>query len=182
MLNMYLVAATFAVTALVASGCGGSSKTTSTTTTTAASVSSTETATQPTITAPTVKLATGTPLTRTALIANAEAICAKANAKTSVLTVSSIQALARTYPQIAIYNRTEAGELAKLVPPAAMVQPLTTMINDLELHSQYLIVAAHNVEQKNKSIVQGLLAANKFVLNLLHTARQAGFNHCGKLS
>jgi hypothetical protein len=182
MLKMHLVAAAFAVTALVASGCGGSSKTTTTGPTTAANVSSTETTTQTVTTTPTVKVATGAPLSRATLIADAEAICAKANAKTSVLTVSSIPALARTYPQIALYNRTEAGELAKLVPPAAMVPTLTAMIDDLNLHSQYLIVAAHDVEQKSKSIVQSLLAANKFVLNLLHTTKQAGFNHCGKLS
>ncbi|HXQ01078.1 MAG TPA: hypothetical protein VN845_13565 [Solirubrobacteraceae bacterium] len=182
MLNMHLVAAAFAVTALVASGCGGSSKTTTTGTTTAANVSSTETTTQATTTAPTVKIATGTPLTRATLIADAEAICAKANAKTSVLVVSSINALTRTYPQIAIYNRTEAGELAKLVPPTTMVPTLTTMIDDLNLHSQYLLVAVHDIEQKSKSIAQGLIAANKFILNLLTTARQAGFDHCGKLS
>ncbi len=183
MLDMHIAALALGTIALAASGCGGSSKTTATDTTTAANVSSTETSSSPApATAPTVKLATGTPLPRATFVSDAEAICAKANAKTSVLTVSSIAALARTYPQIAIYNRTEAGELAKLVPPTSMTQTLTTMVGDLELHSKYLILAAHDIEQKSKSIAQGLLAANRYILNLLHTARQAGFDHCGKLS
>lgn len=184
MLHMHFAATAFAVTALAASGCGGSSKGASTTT--AANASSTETnattATSPPVTTPTVNFATGTPLTRAAFISHADAICAKTNAKTRVLVASSIQGLTRTYPQIAIYHRTEAGELAKLVPPASMTQTLTTMVDDLDLHSQYLIVAVHDIEQKSKSIAQGLLAANKFIVNMLDTARQAGFNHCGKLS
>jgi hypothetical protein len=45
---------------------------------------------------------------------------------------------ARVYPQVAIYDRTEAAELSKLVPPAAMAQDWARIVNNIKLHAKYV--------------------------------------------
>ena len=181
MLHMSLVALAFAATALAASGCSESSKTGSTAAATA-TVSAAQVAATPPPTVPPAKVATGTPLTRSELIAQAEAVCTRVNAKSSALVANNVQEFTRTFPQLAIYNRTEAAELSKLVPPAAMAHVWVRMIDDLQLHSQYVSEVARDLEQKNKIAATRFVQANKVIENLVETAKQAGFDHCSKLS
>jgi hypothetical protein len=170
-------ALTLATTALAASGCGGSSKTGSTEATTAAT-SPTTPATTAATTHP-----TGTPLTRAALIAKGDAICARANAKTSVLTANSVQAFARVYPQIAIYNRTEAAELGRIVPPPSLAGDWARMIADLEQHSRYIDEVAHDIDtHADRAIAHPFSQAGTLIADLIETGKRDGFAHCSKLS
>jgi hypothetical protein len=169
-----LAAIAVAATALAISGCGGSSKTSATATTTAAS-------TPPASTADTAP-PNGKPLTRAALIAAGDAICARANAKTIVLQASSIKELARIYPQVAIYHRAEAAELKKLVPPASLANDWSRMISDLERQSRYVNEVARDInKQDERAARHPFEMADTTIGDLIETGKRAGFAHCSKL-
>lgn len=174
MLHTQLAALALAATALAASGCG-SSKTSS-------SASSSAAATPPATTATATTPAAGQPLTRAVLIEKGDAICARANTKTSIMTVTSIKDFTRVYPQVAIYNRTEATELGKLVPPSSLAHDWAQMINDLNLHSRYANEVARDIEQKSAKAGRNFELANNALSQLIETGKRDGFAHCSKLS
>jgi hypothetical protein len=174
--RLQFAALTLAAIALAATGCGGSSKTSSTAANAPAvstSASTTAASTQ----------AAGTPLTRAALIASGDPICARANAKTSVLTANTVRDYVRIFPQIALYHRTEAAELAKLSPPASLTHDWRQMVSDLELQSRYVTEAAHDLAQKNDhAAAKHYERANAMLSGVIAIGRRDGFAHCSKLS
>jgi hypothetical protein len=178
MLNVYLATLALTATALVASGCGGTSKTT-TTATALTTATATTTAGSTPGTATTVRIASGKPLIRSQWLAYGDAICARAKAKTSALTVSSIPDFARVYPQIAIYNRIEAGELSKLVPPTSAAHDWTQIVGNLEQHAQYVREVARYIQAKQEnSAGTPFHLANVAIEQMLATAKRDGFKKC----
>jgi hypothetical protein len=178
MLHLQLAALALTASALIASGCGGSSKTTTTTAATTATATTTA-ATTPSTTTATVKIATGTPLPRAKWIAEGDAICERAKAKTSAQKVQAISDFARVYPLVALYNKTEATELAKLVPPTAMSHDWAQIINALELHARYVSEVARYVGEGNeKSAGQPYHLSTVVLEQMLKTAKRDGFKQC----
>jgi hypothetical protein len=110
MLSVQLAAIALAATTVAASGCGGSSKTGSTggapTSTTAASATTTATA----------RVASGKPLTRAELLAQADAICKRVNADHELLNHGTQQNISREMPAYALYEQLAFAELSKLTP------------------------------------------------------------------
>lgn len=177
MLCMHLVALALAVTTLTVSSCGGTSKTASTASK-AASVATTATVTRPTTTT-VVTLAKGKPLTHTEWIAKGDTICTRANAKTSALTATSVADFARIFPQVALYNRTEAAELSKLVPPRSFTQDWTQFITELRAHAQYVTEVAQYVQEKNENAAgQPFRLSNVALTQLVAIAKRDGFKRC----
>jgi hypothetical protein len=113
MLHALLAALALAATALVASGCGGSSKTGSTGATTATSTTTTTTTTTATSAKPV------TPADAI-VIAKAGAICERIRARSASLRFGTRQAIARSLPRFASYQRAALAELRKLVPSASL--------------------------------------------------------------
>lgn len=179
MLHIQLAALALVAVALVASGCGGSSKTAgSTTTTTAASTAAATTtaATQPTTT---VTLATGKPLTHAQWIAKGEAICTRTNSSMSATTAQTPKEFGRTFPQIAIYEHIESQELSKLVPPASKTHDWAQIVNNLQIISEESNVIATDFQAQNyKAGVPILKAAERLHEELNETAKHDGFNEC----
>jgi hypothetical protein len=181
MLHIQLAALALVGVALVASGCGGSSKTAESTTTaatasTAAATSTTAVATQPTTT---VQLATGRPLTRAQWIAKAEAICTRTNSNISATTAQTPKEFGRAFPQIAIYEHIESQELSKLVPPASKTRDWAQIVNNLQIVSEESNVIATDFQAQNyKAGVPVLKAAEDLHQELNETAKHDGFNEC----
>lgn len=182
MLHIQLIALGLTALALVAFGCGGSSKTTGSTVTYAApATTATTAATVPTtITPTTVKVATGVPLTRAALIAKADVICASTNTKYSaVSSVGNAAELKRALPLIATYASTEATELGKLVPPKSLTNDWSRIINAAHLFSVYFDQAA--TAAQTNGIVAPLLHSTAVVgRQLTSVAAHDGFKHCSR--
>lgn len=136
-----LAALTLAATVLAASGCGGgssgssSSKSSATAAGTTAASTTGAAVTPPPVTP--VAVATGTPLTRAQLIAKANAICGRTNAKLAAMGFITVKEIERVFPQEVIYRTRETNELSKLVPPAGMVHTWSTLINDFHVYSAY---------------------------------------------
>lgn len=186
MLHIQLMTLGIAISALAAAGCGGSSKTGSTAsvaaaTTTAATTATTATA-PPTITATTIKVATGTPLSVTTLVAKGDAICASANAKISAISVKTQADFRRVLPQVAIYNATESNELDKLVPPASLASDWARIINAAHLYSAYVNRIAGVAQTSSYTTTAGPLiqTAEGVHKQMVSIARHDGFKHCAQ--
>jgi hypothetical protein len=176
MLHTQLAAVALTGLVLVASGCGKSSKTESTST--AAATTTPATTTTTTTESTTTTAATGKPLSRTELIAAADAICARSNAKTSVLFAKQIQELATIYPEIALYEGTETKELGQLTPPSSMTVAWKRIINDIEQHRRYVTEVAHDIQIKSTNAGRPYHLATVAIEDELVTAKHAGFKRC----
>lgn len=124
MLHTLLVVLAVLAATLVASGCGGSTKSTSQTQSVAQSAT-TQAATTTQATTPTsTESSTSTaPLTKAELIAKADAICSRVNAKRATLTVTPKTPAAEIYARltpVSIYEASALEELTKLTPPASL--------------------------------------------------------------
>jgi hypothetical protein len=178
MLHIQLIALGLTSTALAVSGCGGSSKTGSTTT--VATTAQATTAATPAAVKSTVKVATGRPLTRSALIAKGDAICARANKKLGAITVTTQADFVRVLPQIAIYDSTEFSELGKLVPPASLVRDWGRIINASHLFSEYVNQVAINAQATKQVDALLIHTAEAAQGKMESIARHDGFKECTK--
>lgn len=159
---------------LAASGCGGSSKTRS-----AATPATTAPAATPPPAAPMLKLASGTPLTRAEWIAKGDAICNRSNIKISSVTVRAMPEYATALPQIVTYERAEAHELSKLVPPASMAHDWAQIVNGLQLDSNYISTLAGYARENKYSNTNPLVEkANSLHKQIAELAKRDGFTRC----
>ncbi|MGA9874414.1 MAG: hypothetical protein WBQ21_01230 [Solirubrobacteraceae bacterium] len=187
MLQTQLFALALAATALAVSGCGGSSKAGSTTTVATAPVTTTTPATTtsadtPAPTTAAAKVATGKPLTRAKLIAQGDAICARANTKLSAVSIASYKEFPRVLPQVALYNTIELKELSKLVPPASLTSDWARIISSDQLYSEYINRIANYAQANNYSSATPLIhTAESIHKQLTEVAKRAGFKHCSQI-
>jgi hypothetical protein len=124
-------------------------------------------------------VAAGKPLSRSQWLAEGDAICARTKAKTSVLTIKSIPDFARIYPQVAIYDRTEAAELNKLVPPATMAHDWTRIVNNIKLYAKYVSEVARHVQAKEQRAAgKPFHLANVVLEELFTISKRDGFKQC----
>jgi hypothetical protein len=170
MLYMQLAALALALAALAASGCGGSSKTGSTTA--AATTPLPQTATAATV-------APGQPLTRAQLIATADAICARTNARRQTVSIITRKDFARVVPEVAVYDNTEANELGKLVPPAPMAHEWAQVLGYFQLYGEYVSRMAEYAQANNLKGFSHLYEQAETLHQKLHdVATRAGFKRC----
>lgn len=182
MLHLYLTALALVTGALVVTGCGSSSK--DSTTTVSSAPATTTTAKTVTVSAPAgaVKFASGTPLSRAQWIAQGDVICARTNTKTESSTVKSPQEFARVLPQVALYDKTEATELSKLVPPPSKVDDWKKIVNSLQLYGEYTSRVAEYALAKNEEAAHPLvLQGEKIHKQLAAIAKRDGFKACSLL-
>jgi hypothetical protein len=184
MLRTQLAALTLAVTALAASGCGGSSKDTANPNATTGTT--TPGATDTSVSAPSstgIKVATGKPLSRARFIAAADAICAKTNTKLAAVTVITTRELSRQLPQVVLYDATETNELSKLVPPTSLAHDWSTMLNDFHQITEYSRTVTKDVQAHNmKAASPIIVSAQNLRQELNRVATRAGFKHCNRTS
>jgi hypothetical protein len=176
-----LGAAALAAIALITAGCGSSSKggeTTNASTSTAAG--QTTAANQGSSTpAAEIKVSAGTPLSRTAWIARADGICAHANTLLSTTTAKTTQDFARLLPQAAGYERTEAVELAKLVPPHGLAGDWQQIVTSLQKFSELSLKAAGYAQANNwQQATPVARAGNKAQEEMVAIAKHDGFKVC----
>jgi len=132
---------------------------------------------------PLVPLAKGKPLDTARWIAKGDAICARANAKVVANPARSVRDFPRVLPQLALYIRAEAAELAKLVPPAGRTHDWVRIVNDVQMRSRYASELAQLVQaNKATAISRQFHLLNLVTEDLLTTAQRGGFKRCSKAS
>jgi hypothetical protein len=176
---------TLAVTALVVSGCGKSGKTTTTAAATTPPTTSSAASTATSAELPpgtTVKVATGTPLTRVQLIAKGDTICARANRLVDTVNVTSKNEALAGFGRALVYEAAEEKELVKLVPPASMAQDWGTIVNDFHRYVEYAEAASREAKAKNvKAIVALIKPAEALHERLNALAARDGFKYCSTI-
>jgi hypothetical protein len=176
-LHRQLAMLALGATALAVAGCGGSSKAGMTATKT--STSSLPPAVAP---SPTPKLASGRPLSRSVWVAKANAICARTNARVKASKIKSRQEFARVIPQIALYEKTAAVELAELVPPRNKTGDWQKIVTGFRLTGEYLTKVATMVRDESPSSVQSsrslVIAGNEARTRIVGIATADGLKSC----
>ena len=176
-----LAAMAVAAAALTAAGCGSSKSSHTTGTTTAAQTTTTATPAPAPVPAngQEIKVASGTPLSHATLISKGDAICTRANAKLSTSTARTQEDFARLLPQSASYERTEASELSKLVPPSSLAPDWQHIITDLQKFSELSSRAGEYAAVKNFQAALPLaVAGNKAQQDMVTIAKRDGFKVC----
>jgi hypothetical protein len=133
-----------AIFVIPVAGCGKAAKTTpaaTPTNTTTQAVSAN--ATSEPFNAPTVKIATGTPLVHARWVAKANAICAHYYPSLNIK-IKGLDELTRVLPQQAVYMHQEIQQLAKLTPPRQNRRDWQTLLNTLMQWAQGDIQLAQN--------------------------------------
>jgi hypothetical protein len=162
-----------AATMLAASGCGGATKSTSQRAAPARTESSTATESSS---------RTG-PLTRAELIAAADLICRRVNAKHAATTFSSRASLARLLPMLAAYQQEADSAMRKLTPPASMAKSWKEMVADATTFTTAMAKLGEYVKANNVkggySVSHAGARANE---RLLAIAKREGFTDCARNS
>ena len=178
MLHAHLGALALMAVAIAASGCGGSSSKAGTTTAASSSqASATQTSAAPSVGVTTVKVATGKQLTRAALIAEADAICARTNMEIKSISVGNMTEFRRQLPQAAIYYNAETNKLVKLVPPASMAHDWLTLIKSAQLFSEYAQLAGYDA-QAGQNVIPAVHGAGQARQPMTAVAQHDGFKSC----
>jgi hypothetical protein len=182
MLHTQLAALALAAATLAVSGCGGSSKTASTSTATAQpTTAATTTAATTTVpaTAAAIKIRSGRPLTRAAWIAEAEVICARTNVELDSTKIKTVQDYARVLPQLASYDRIEATELSKIVPPTVMASDWRLIVTGFQKFGEYTERVAEYAEANNfNGATPTYRVAKATHERLAKIAKHDGFKEC----
>lgn len=184
MLHLHLAALALAGASLAVSGCGSSKATSATSAaSTATTTNTTAPATVPSASpTATVTLASGKPLTHAAWLARGNAICAQANVKRGSTAIKRRQDYARVLPQVALYDKTEATELAKLVPPTAKVADWKQIVEGFQLYGEYTARVGEYTAVNNLKSAQPVIAiAEQVHKKLIATAARDGLKQCAKV-
>lgn len=191
MLHTQLLAAAFALIALVVAGCGGTSEKTSSATTAAATgttaVASTPTTTSSSTTTQdaTTPASSGKALTRTVFVADANTICARVNAKRAASAIGTAKSFA-LLKGLAAEEKQGAAELAKLVPPAEMAHEWEKFIEEAEAVASYTAKYGEYSETKATRIpaaIRSMLALGSVdVQRMVAIAKHNHITQCAQTS
>jgi hypothetical protein len=159
----------FTIGALTTAGCGGSSGKATPTGTTATAVTSSS--------------STTTPLTRSELIAKADAICYRVNVERSANRIRSIKSIATTIPHLVAYEQAAFTELGHLVPPTSMSSDWKVIVSSANALASDTKKVGEEVQTGNSSAAgQSLSASNLDLQKMLSVAQRNGFKDCAQIS
>jgi hypothetical protein len=106
-------------------------------------------------------------------------ICGRTNVELSSTTANNEQDFARLLPQAAGYERAEARELSKLVPPPAMASDWAQIVEGFQKFSELSARAAEYARVNNfKEAIPIAQAGNTVQKQLTAIAKRDGFKVC----
>jgi hypothetical protein len=180
-LYIYSVALALAVVTFSATGCAGSAKTVATTSA-AAKATGPAKATTMLTQVDVVKFASGEPLKHSDWITKGDAICEQTNKAIDANPIKTQADFARLLPQVALYDKTEAAELGKLVPPASKVKDWRQIVNGYQLFGEYTATVAEYALAGNFAAAKPLVfTAGKIHKRIVAIAKRDGFKVCSFL-
>ncbi len=178
MLFVHIATLALATTAFAASGCGGSSDAKTTAATTPTTTSTPVTTPEPVIAA--VKAVSGRPLTHSQWVAKANAICTSLNAELTANPANAKKSIAVAMLQVVAYERSELGQLSKLVPPAADARNWQTFLTDEQQATENTAALAKAAESGKFTVKDPLVTTtNALRTDFMRIARHDGMVECG---
>jgi hypothetical protein len=157
MSRICIAAVVLAGIAFAASGCGGSTKTSA----------SNEPKT----------------LTRNDLIAQADAICKRANDNLKTLSFTTAESYGNLLIKAGAYEQTAVAQLGKLVPPAEMANDWKQIVGYDQTLGQYTVQLGEYIRSHNTRAGREVFRASGAVLKPMTTiAKTDGFKDCVKFA
>jgi hypothetical protein len=120
-------------------------------------------------------------LTREDLIAKANAICARVNARRASTHYGALPEVARVAPQLAAYEQTAATELSKLAPPTSMANDWQQIVSSAQALAGYTFRIGDYARSKKVAAAQPLFGLIQHShRQLVLTATADGLTECAK--
>ncbi len=123
-------------------------------------------------------------LTRSELIARADAICRRVNAKLASTTISRPQDYARLLLPLAAYERAAVAEMRKLIPPASVANGWQQVLAGAQTLADATAKLGESVKgnslQGTPSTRSASIAAAKGTQQMTAAARREGFKDCAR--
>jgi len=124
----------------------------------------------------------GKPLSRSVLIAKADAICARVNARRSSIKLRSIQDYTTQLPPLAAYERASATELSRLAPPASIAKDWNRLVTDTRtIAAETLKISEYADAQSRVRGDTAFLAVNSAQRQMASIASRVGLRECGQV-
>jgi hypothetical protein len=119
------------------------------------------------------------PLTRAELVAKANAICTRVNARLTSSLVRNPQELTRIAPRMVSFEQTALTELTHLNPPASLADDWQQIVAGAETLVEDTAWYSEDARTNNLKGMHDLLAsAEKIQRRIRATATRDGFNDC----
>jgi hypothetical protein len=165
-----LAALAFAAIALAPAGCGGSTK------------SSTPPKEPPVRTESRTEPSSHTkPLSRAQLIARADAICGKINAKRAEFKIRTRRDYATVYQQFASYAQGQIAELSKITPPASMASGWRQILADAQSYVGGIAKISGYIRSNNDHAARALdVPVFNAQEQMATIAKHNGFKDCAR--
>jgi hypothetical protein len=131
-----------------------------------------------------VPVANGKPLTRTALVAQANAICSGIVAQLDAHTFKTTQDLVRIAPALAAYEHGALAELRALKPPASLARDWPRVVASVRIIADNTGKLAQLMQSSpNGAQAASALSQQNYKVRapLLATAARDGFGNCAKV-
>jgi hypothetical protein len=171
-----LAALALAASALAGSGCGGAAKPSSQVSQTASSSSSSARAQTPT-----APESPSSPSSRSELIARADAICRRVNAKRASITITRPQDIPLDIPPLAAYEEAAVSAMRQLTPPASMANGWKQIVAASQTVADVTTKVGNAAKagklESTRSLDGVLTSATEQMLN---TAKREGFTDCAQ--
>jgi hypothetical protein len=129
-------------------------------------------------------LPSGGPLSRSELIARADAICLRLNNELAATAAKSVgmREIARVSPRHAALEQTAVMELSKLTPPASIARDWRQIVAYRQTLAEELALLGRYAKVKNARSVRALAVSKKHLHRQLTTvATRDGFKRCSRL-
>lgn len=123
------------------------------------------------------------PLTRAQLIAKADAICRRVNARLSSAnnTIKTQQDIARVAPKLSAFEQAALAEMSKLVPPAALAEDWKVIVTGAQTLADNTAKLGEYAGSNNLKAARTLIATSQKVQQrMLATAKRDGFKDCSQ--
>jgi hypothetical protein len=122
-----------------------------------------------------------TTTTRTELIAKADAICGRLNARLASSPIKSVADFARIVPRLAAYERAAFAELGRLLPPASMASDWRQIVAGGQTIASYTAKLGEYAKANNLKGAGPLYPASRKVQQkTLAIAKRDGFKDCAE--
>lgn len=126
----------------------------------------------------------GDPLSRSQLIARADAICRGLDTKLATVNPASLSMheIARFAPPRAVLERTAVAELSKLMPPASITRDWRQVIAYRSTLTNELFKLGSDAKANDAAGIRALAVSKKLVhQKLLTVATRDGFKYCSRV-
>jgi hypothetical protein len=119
------------------------------------------------------------PLTRAELTSKADAICKRVSGKLAAKTVTSVQDVARTAPELAAVEQEALNELSKLEPPASIENDWKVFIAGAQKLAENTSKLGEYAKSNSLKGTAGLIASSEqTVKQMTAIAKKYGITDC----